>query len=284
VEAAAAVTACAEASDLPIWVAWTLKEEVHVDEKNTSKACLRSSESLPTAWEAVSGYKERIEACLFNCTSWEACAAGVRELTTLGLLSKTSKTSVTSIASCSMTASDDGSSPVHGESPDESDGGESASHGELREADRESTTPIPPHIRFGAYANGFVTASEGCGDYADLSGDEFCVHVEDWVNHGATIVGGCCGVFPHHIHTISERMKNIQHHRNSDVLMMDCGPPPMCNALCGARDVAALSGRVILWIRSLNLSCRLHVLFQQVYRMIVSRVGLEHFAAALVCV
>jgi len=29
---------------------------------------------------------------------------------------------------------------------------------------------------------------------------------------------------------------------NSDVLMMVCGPPPMYNALCGARDVAALSG------------------------------------------
>eukprot|EP00928_Gymnodinium_smaydae_P024261 TRINITY_DN19681_c0_g6_i1.p1 TRINITY_DN19681_c0_g6~~TRINITY_DN19681_c0_g6_i1.p1 ORF type:complete len:353 (+),score=41.97 TRINITY_DN19681_c0_g6_i1:93-1151(+) len=65
----------------------------------------------------------------------------------------------------------------------------------------------PSWVRCGGYANGFVTAASGSGEYRDLSPDEyFNDFVSKWILSGATVVGGCCGIFPPHIRAIHERL------------------------------------------------------------------------------
>lgn len=59
---------------------------------------------------------------------------------------------------------------------------------------------LPKGAKIGAYANGFVTATEGSGEYRDLTGAEYYEQfVHTWIQNGACIVGGCCGIFPKHI-------------------------------------------------------------------------------------
>jgi len=61
----------------------------------------------------------------------------------------------------------------------------------------------PPGVRVGGYANGFVTAGGGEGEYRDLGADEYYKDfVAEWISGGAEIVGGCCGVFPKHIEAV----------------------------------------------------------------------------------
>jgi len=138
-EARAAVTAAAE-TGLPIWVSWTLDENVPV---------LRSGESLENAFNAVSEVVgANLEACLFNCTSPEICTVAMPMLRKLA-----------------------------------------------------------PNLKIGAYANGFVTAASGSGEYRDLSPKEYYEEfASKWVDSGATIVGGCCGIFPPHIEELEERI------------------------------------------------------------------------------
>ena len=60
---------------------------------------------------------------------------------------------------------------------------------------------------FGAYANGFTDAAElkigttvaGMGVRTDLGPDAYAAHAMEWIERGATIVGGCCEVGPAHI-------------------------------------------------------------------------------------
>ncbi|SDY63857.1 homocysteine S-methyltransferase [Jannaschia faecimaris] len=69
-------------------------------------------------------------------------------------------------------------------------------------------------IRFGGYANGFtsVEAFEPGGTVdslrarRDLSPDVYADFVEQWVDLGATIVGGCCEVAPAHIKHLADRL------------------------------------------------------------------------------
>lgn len=62
---------------------------------------------------------------------------------------------------------------------------------------------VPPGVKIGGYANGFVTASSGSGEYRDLATNEYYKdYVSAWVSSGAEIVGGCCGIFPNHIAAI----------------------------------------------------------------------------------
>jgi len=66
---------------------------------------------------------------------------------------------------------------------------------------------VPEGVKVGAYANGFLTASCGCGEYRDLSRGEYCDDfVCKWIAGGASIAGGCCGIFPEHIAAIKERL------------------------------------------------------------------------------
>lgn len=61
---------------------------------------------------------------------------------------------------------------------------------------------FPDSVRIGGYANGFTTASSGSGEYRDLSEREYVDFAAEWISSGATIVGGCCGIFPRHIAAI----------------------------------------------------------------------------------
>jgi S-methylmethionine-dependent homocysteine/selenocysteine methylase len=57
-------------------------------------------------------------------------------------------------------------------------------------------------VEVGGYANGFVTVkSDGKGsDYdEDLTPEKYASIAKGWIHNGATVIGGCCGVFPEHI-------------------------------------------------------------------------------------
>ena len=62
-------------------------------------------------------------------------------------------------------------------------------------------------VRIGAYANGFETVhtqgESGETEYRDLSVETYVAQAKAWTDLGASIVGGCCGVFPEHIEGIS---------------------------------------------------------------------------------
>lgn len=58
---------------------------------------------------------------------------------------------------------------------------------------------LAPDMPIGAYANGFCTAESGDGEYRDLNPEQYHEFTQKWIASGATLVGGCCGVFPRHI-------------------------------------------------------------------------------------
>jgi S-methylmethionine-dependent homocysteine/selenocysteine methylase len=69
-------------------------------------------------------------------------------------------------------------------------------------------------LPFGAYANGFIKISDGFLEdkptvdaltaRQDLDPDAYAAFVMQWIDKGATIVGGCCEVGPAHIKKISD--------------------------------------------------------------------------------
>ena len=66
---------------------------------------------------------------------------------------------------------------------------------------------LPESVQIGGYANRFVAAhstevqaNAGLATFRDdLAPHEYCSFVHDWVDMGATMVGGCCGMEPSHI-------------------------------------------------------------------------------------
>lgn len=70
---------------------------------------------------------------------------------------------------------------------------------------------------FGAYANGFTRISKAflqdaptvdvLEQRADLDPETYADMAMDWVNQGATIIGGCCEVGPDHIREIARRLQ-----------------------------------------------------------------------------
>jgi len=68
-------------------------------------------------------------------------------------------------------------------------------------------------IELGAYANAFPTARES--DYraneviferrAELTAERYADFVGEWIATGATLVGGCCDMYPEHIRVLGER-------------------------------------------------------------------------------
>jgi S-methylmethionine-dependent homocysteine/selenocysteine methylase len=69
------------------------------------------------------------------------------------------------------------------------------------------------NVRIGGYANAFPTSRHD--EYKanevilerreDLTADCYADFVSDWVARGATIVGGCCDMYPEHIETLAKR-------------------------------------------------------------------------------
>lgn len=76
-------------------------------------------------------------------------------------------------------------------------------------------------LPFGAYANGFTKITDAFKLDAptvdaltartDLTPDAYADQVMEWVNAGATIVGGCCEVGPAHIAEIARRLTDAGH-------------------------------------------------------------------------
>lgn len=74
---------------------------------------------------------------------------------------------------------------------------------------------------YGAYANGFETITEGfladkptvdaLRKRHDFTPEAYADHAVAWVDHGATIVGGCCEVSPDHIAEIAKRLRAAGH-------------------------------------------------------------------------
>ena len=69
-------------------------------------------------------------------------------------------------------------------------------------------------LPFGGMANGFVSASnlkpgetvDTLETRDDLGPAEYAEHVVSWIRHGATLIGGCCGVGPDHIAELRHRI------------------------------------------------------------------------------
>jgi S-methylmethionine-dependent homocysteine/selenocysteine methylase len=74
---------------------------------------------------------------------------------------------------------------------------------------------------YGAYANGFETITEdfladkptvdALKTRRDFTPDLYAYHAMRWVDHGATIIGGCCEVSPAHIAEIASRLTAAGH-------------------------------------------------------------------------
>ena len=69
------------------------------------------------------------------------------------------------------------------------------------------------HVRSGGYANAFPTTRTGTyranevifERREELTGERYAEFVAAWVDAGATIVGGCCDMYPEHIAALAER-------------------------------------------------------------------------------
>lgn len=76
-------------------------------------------------------------------------------------------------------------------------------------------------LPYGAYPNGFEMITEGfladkptvdaLNMRRDFTPDLFADHAMAWVDHGATIIGGCCEVSPAHISEIASRLRAAGH-------------------------------------------------------------------------
>ncbi len=75
--------------------------------------------------------------------------------------------------------------------------------------------PLLPGTALGAYPNGFADHNADSSDYAaneiilearpDLTPERYAELAATWIERGATIVGGCCEIFPEHIAALARR-------------------------------------------------------------------------------
>ncbi len=79
----------------------------------------------------------------------------------------------------------------------------------------KSIRALSPTIQIGAYANNFAEikrkhkANEGISDTRnDITSKAYLEFTKSWVNAGANIIGGCCGITPEHIKMLSDHYKN----------------------------------------------------------------------------
>lgn len=73
----------------------------------------------------------------------------------------------------------------------------------------------------GAYANGFETitkdfikggtTADGLSARRDLGPEVYAAHALTWLDHGATVIGGCCEVGPAHIAELHRRLTEAGH-------------------------------------------------------------------------
>ncbi|MDH3202875.1 MAG: homocysteine S-methyltransferase family protein, partial [Myxococcales bacterium] len=64
-------------------------------------------------------------------------------------------------------------------------------------------------VPVGVYANaGAKDERLGWGDAAEDAAERYVALAERWAEIGATVIGGCCGIGPHHIRALSERFRS----------------------------------------------------------------------------
>ncbi len=58
-----------------------------------------------------------------------------------------------------------------------------------------SFVPVPPDWELGGtkYADGLIPLRD------DLDPTSYASHAKTWIDHGARLIGGCCGAGPEHI-------------------------------------------------------------------------------------
>lgn len=79
----------------------------------------------------------------------------------------------------------------------------------------------PAGVPMGAYANGFQQITKAFLDGGstaaslsarrDMGPDTYATHAMSWLEHGATILGGCCETGPDHIAEIARRLRAAGH-------------------------------------------------------------------------
>jgi S-methylmethionine-dependent homocysteine/selenocysteine methylase len=145
------MAAAARGSNLPIWLSYTLRDEIGPEKP----ARLRSGEAVE---DAVSfGVDRGARAILFNCSQPEVMNAAVQ-------------------------------------------------------AAAAAIQALKAAVRIGAYANAFVP--ETAEPYAgiseireDLNPARYLDYASRWVQSGASIVGGCCGIGPEHIAALRAHLR-----------------------------------------------------------------------------
>ncbi|SDA92654.1 Homocysteine S-methyltransferase [Sinorhizobium sp. NFACC03] len=88
----------------------------------------------------------------------------------------------------------------------------------MRRAVEEAVTVFAKEacfIEIGVYANAFAADESGAANEAlhairdDLSADRYTAFACAWVDSGATMIGGCCGVGAAHIHRLTSRLAGM---------------------------------------------------------------------------
>ncbi len=76
----------------------------------------------------------------------------------------------------------------------------------MRSAIAVARSVLPEAVAVGAYANAFDDKPSGyaaivllMSHRADIEDGGYTTFVHEWIDAGATIVGGCCGIMPRHI-------------------------------------------------------------------------------------
>ena len=82
------------------------------------------------------------------------------------------------------------------------------------EVARDTLKGLGSPMRIGVYANAFppqpkdATANAGLDEVrADLTPAGYLVFARDWVQRGATLIGGCCGIGPEHIAALRQAFR-----------------------------------------------------------------------------
>jgi len=72
-----------------------------------------------------------------------------------------------------------------------------------------------PEAKVGVYANAFVPEPAGDEPYAgiselraDLTPERYLAFANEWIELGATIIGGCCGIGPEHIAALRDGLRS----------------------------------------------------------------------------
>lgn len=236
-ETRAAVQAAAS-SGLPLWVSWTLHED--------NSGNLRSSESIAEAVAALQGVS-RLEACLLNCCSCQSITAALPQVRVALVEMGRPDVRIGAYANGFVTVNLSGicdQIDVEDTHIKKSYGGDdnclsSSDSTPIRidinapslQDDRIATSGeatgnkmdvnLNPHPRTASRKKSFAstktitaTAASASSSYAgeylqQLTPRQYLEQARGWVQQGATVVGGCCGIFPEHISALQQL--NLNH-------------------------------------------------------------------------